>query len=396
MMARDALPSTARGARKAPDDVIRTRPFGTDGPPVIRHFVAGGTEHGGGIGRLVGYVLSDPNTSLEHSVVDTRGPRWRPFPAALRLSMALAGMVMDRVRARPVLCHFHIAGRGSTARKAILGAWARCLGLRYVLHLHDYDYEADLLRRPAWQCRIIRDLFCHAAQVIVLGYRDETTVRDRLGVAPGRITVLRNCVPAPIPAPVGRDPGRPVEILFLGQLGPRKGVPELIAALADPAMPQAGWRAILAGDGPTDTYRAEIARRGLSDRVSLSGWVGAEAAAALRAHADILVLPSHAEGFAMAVLEGLAQGIAVVTTRVGAHDEVLEDGRTCLLVAPGDITGLAHALARLVADPALRHELGAEGQALYRSRFRIEEYVQALERLHVRLHRTAALAEDPA
>jgi glycosyltransferase involved in cell wall biosynthesis len=356
--------------------------------PVIRHYVAGGTEHGGGIGRLVGYVLSEPAAGLRHETVDTRGPRWRPLPSGLRLARAMGVLTADWVRGTPALQHFHIAGRGSTIRKLVLGGWARLLGLPYVLHLHDYAYAEDLARRPRWQMRAILALFQGARHVIVLGQRDRATVQYALEVPPSRITLLRNCVPDPGPRPPSRRDR--VEILFLGQLGPRKGVPELLAALASAALPAEGWHATLAGDGPLDHYRAEAARLGLGGRVTLTGWVDADRAAALRAGSDILVLPSHAEGFAMAVLEGLAQGLAVVTTRVGAQGEVLTDGADCLLVPPGDAPALAEALARLVRDPSLRDRLGTAGRQLFLRRFGMADYVRALERLQLDHVRAAA------
>lgn len=348
-------------------------------PSAVRHYVAGSHEHGGGIGRLVGNILGAGTRKLHHSVVDTRGPRWNPLYSPFFLLGAMAQMAVDRIVAPQTLHQLHIAGRGSTARKLLLGSWARGLGCKYVLHLHDYDYAADFWRRSDWQRRAIRRLFHSASHVIVLGQRDLDLVENVLGVPPGRASVLRNCVADPGPRPLRQ--GDEVRILFLGQLGPRKGVPELLAALADPAMPQQGWHATLAGDGPVADYRRRAAALGLRDRVDLPGWLGAEETRALRAASDILVLPSHAEGFAMAVLEGLAQGLAVVTTRVGAHDEVLEHERDCLFVPVGDPEALARALSRLIADPTLRRTLGAGGRHLYLSGFDIEGYVRRLEGL---------------
>lgn len=349
-------------------------------PPAVRHYVAGSHEHGGGIGRLVGNILGAGNKALRHSLIDTRGPRWNSLYSPLFLLGAMARMAVDRIGAPQTLHQLHIAGRGSTARKLMLGTWARWLGCKYVLHLHDYDYAEDFWRRSGWQRRAIRKLFHHAGHVIVLGQRDLDLVQNALGVPPGRASVLRNCVADPGVPPARRDDE--VHILFLGQLGPRKGVPELLAALADPAMPAQGWRATLAGDGPVETYRAEAAALGLADRVALPGWLGAPQTRALCAGADILVLPSHAEGFAMAVLEGLAHGLAIVTTRVGAHDEVLEHERDCLFVPVGDPPALAGALARLVADRDLRARLAAEGRRLFLSGFGIDGYVRQLEQLH--------------
>ena len=86
----------------------------------------------------------------------------------------------------------------------------------------------------------------------------------------------------------------------------------------------------------------------LSNLVEMPGWLDADEARALCARADILVLPSYAEGMAMAVIEGLAHGLAVVTTRVGAHEEAISDGETGIFVPVGDKDALAAALAKLV------------------------------------------------
>ena len=349
-------------------------------PPMIMHYVAGGTENGGGIGRLVGYVLNEKSARFQHRVVDTRGQRWNPLTSPWRLVQAMAVIAVVRQNDPPTLHHLHIAGRGSTARKLILGAWARLLGAPYVLHLHDYDYASDLARRPRWQFQAIRSLFRGAAHVIVLGKRDAATVGYSLDVPESKRTVLRNCVPDPGPLPV-RAKNRKISILFLGQLGPRKGVPDLLEALASPALADNTWQAALAGNGPVDYFRDQAARLGLAGRVTFPGWVDAASAERLRKQADILVLPSYAEGFAMAVLEGLAQGLAVMTTRVGAHGEVLIDGQNALLVEPGDVDALSNALSRLIEDSELRMRLASAGRKLFLSRFGIEGYVHALESL---------------
>ncbi len=201
-----------------------------------------------------------------------------------------------------------------------------------------------------------------------------------LGVVPDRVAVLPNCVP---------DPGRYPEtardeplILFLGRLSARKGVPELLDALAGPDMAPLRWRAVLAGDGPVEAYRRRAGEIGLTSRVEMPGWLGTEATAALCRRADILVLPSHAEGMAMAVLEGLAHGLAVVTTPVGAHEEVITDGVTGLFVPAGDAAALGMALARLIRDPVRRAELSRCARALYLSRFSVAAYLPRLEAVY--------------
>ncbi|MBV8168574.1 MAG: glycosyltransferase, partial [Alphaproteobacteria bacterium] len=196
--------------------------------PEILIVTAGGLEHGGGIGRVIGYMVDGwtrPDAP-RWRVVDTRGPRV-DLAAPFRFLAALATIVAARPR-RPLL-HVHIAGRGSTVRKLIVGWLARLLGLRVVLHLHDYNYRAFCDALPGWAAARVAALFRGAALVVVLGRGDAELVQTRFGVAPARVAVMHNAVPAPSP-PVAARPlsprsGAPVHILFLGRLSERKGVP---------------------------------------------------------------------------------------------------------------------------------------------------------------------------
>ena len=72
--------------------------------------------------------------------------------------------------------------------------------------------------------------------------------------------------------------------------------------------------------------------------------------AALNAH-DVLVLPSHYEGFGIAIAEAVAHGLAVISTMAGAIPEVVRDGAEAILVTPGDERALAAAIARVTGDP---------------------------------------------
>ncbi|MCX5480716.1 glycosyltransferase family 4 protein [Kaistia geumhonensis] len=347
----------------------------------VRHYVAGGREHGGGIGRLVGYVVDAAAASgVQHAVTDTRGPRWFAPVSVMRLVLAIVAMTSDRVQAPGRIHHIHVAGRGSTRRKLLLAAAARALGCRHILHLHDYDYADDFASRPPALQSSIRRMFQGADRVIALGLRDEKTLAGLIGVDAARLTILRNCVPDP--GDTVRDRGRQPVILFLGRLGTRKGVPELLQALASPVMARLQWRAVIAGDGPVDEYRHRAAALGLAKRTSFPGWLGVEATRALCREAAILVLPSRAEGLAMAVIEGMAHGLAVVTTRVGAHEEAVSDGETGLFVPVGDPEALAEALALLVRDEALRTRLGEAARRKFLADFSIQSYLSSLECLY--------------
>jgi glycosyltransferase involved in cell wall biosynthesis len=350
--------------------------------PSVRHYCPDGRENGGGIGRLLGYVVdAAANEGTTHLVSDTRGLRWQVPGSFARLAGALFSMMRDRVLFPQRIHHIHIAWRGSTVRKLVLAGAARLLGCVYLQHLHDYDYAADYNRRRLWMKRWIGRTFRGADRVIVLGERDRSTVNQLLQVDNARIEVFRNCVPDPgetLPAAIGSTG---TTIVFLGRLSERKGVPELLA-LADPRLADLSWRAVLAGDGPVDRYRAEAAAAGIDDRAVMPGWLSEAETRKLCAGADILVLPSYSEGMAMAVLEGLSHGLAVVTMRVGAHEEVISDGVNGVFVPVGDVYALAASLASLIKPPEERARLSRAARAVYLSRFSMTAYLLQLNGLY--------------
>lgn len=103
---------------------------------------------------------------------------------------------------------------------------------------------------------------------------------------------------------------------------------------------------------------------------------------ALYAASHIAVLPSYREGLPKSLIEAAACGRAVVTTDVPGCRDAIEPGKTGLLVPVRDAGALADAIARLAADPALRHAMGAAGRALAEREFNIER----VARIHVDLY----------
>lgn len=332
----------------------------------------------GGIDRIMDNVRdrlrAEPPAGLDVSFVTTRGQ------GHLGASIPLVAAVLLRIAARavgggPDIAHVNLSTQGSTIRKLVVTGFLRLMGVPYVLHLHGSGYDAYWAQVPAALSRRIDAMFAGAARILVLGRFWRDLVQARVPRAAGRVAILLNAAASP-PVRAGAERG-PVALLFLGQVGPRKGVPDLVAALA--RLPgTAAWRAVIAGDGAVDETRAEVARLGLADRVTLPGWVGPAEVERLLASADILVLPSYEENLPMSVIEGMAQGLAVVTTPVGAVTDILVDGETGLLVPPGDPLRLAEALRRLVEDGALRRRLGEAARAVHREHLEIGAYTRRL------------------
>ena len=266
-------------------------------------------------------------------------------------------------------------------RKLIICTTARCVGMSYILHVHDYNYAEEYSRRSALTRFFIRQTFRTAAKILVLGSREQSALSKVMGLPPSKVVVLHNAVPDPRPVKEIGVPGE-CRFVFLGYLSERKGVPELLHALGSPALRRRRWRAVLAGGGPIDEYRRIATELGIAERVEFPGWLDQGGVRAVCEAADVLVLPSHAEGLAMSVLEGLSYGLPVITTPVGAHTEVIEPEVSGLFVPAGDVEALTAALVRVNDDPVLRARLGAAARRRFLEKFHVRGFAERLAQLH--------------
>lgn len=135
-------------------------------------------------------------------------------------------------------------------------------------------------------------------------------------------------------------------------------------------------RLAMVGSGTLrDAVRSRLEAAGLADEVELPGEV-ADVRASLR-RLDLFVLPSLNEGISNTILEAMACGLPVLATRVGGNPELVDEGKTGLLVPPSDPVAMAHAIAQYVDTPALRQEHGEAGRRRVERCFSLESMVNA-------------------
>jgi colanic acid/amylovoran biosynthesis glycosyltransferase len=160
-------------------------------------------------------------------------------------------------------------------------------------------------------------------------------------------------------------PRESARVLTVARLIPGKGIDVLLDALASLARRGVAAEADVVGDGPDREWlAARIRELGLDGRVRLLGAASQERVRELLAGATAFCLPSFSEGVPVVLMEAMAAGLPVVATRITGVPELVEEGRSGLLVPPGRADLLAHALERvLTAARAERDAMGAAGRA---------------------------------
>ncbi len=254
-----------------------------------------------------------------------------------------------------------------------------------VLTRHHSDYHTRINKR--WHVRL--DRYCTALAQRVIPVSEETArvMRDEEHAPPGKLRVILNGVDfARITVPSADDiaslrreldiPAGATVLGLVGRLHPEKGQEHFFRALPKLQASAGPLHVMLAGRGPAEeAYRRMVADMGLQN-VRFLGFrpdVGRVMAAS-----DIVVLPSVAEAFGLVLVEAMRVGAPVVATRVGGIPEIVQDGRSGLLVPPASPDALADAILRVLREPQLRATLIEGGRARAED-FRFERMMRAYE-----------------
>lgn len=319
--------------------------------------------HGGGAERVVaalvrGSVAAGAECAVAAApqtlVADLPAQRW-PLRMIERRPTRLAGATGDLRAAvrgfRPQVCHVHQPAVAAAATVATRRG-RRPRGLVTVHGLPDEDYgrAARLLR---WSGLSVVSCGPGVDEALrTHGLRPDALIPN--GVAPGVEPLDRRDL-------AGRW-GLPADatiVVCVGRLAPVKN--QQLAVRAAALLP-ADVRLVLVGAGPDEADLRGLADGlGVGERVVFAGEVAQ--AAAVAAAADVVVSASRSEGMPLALVEAMAAGRPVVATRVRGSRDLVDDGRTGLLVPPDDPAALAAAVQRLRADADLGRRLGTAAAA---------------------------------
>jgi glycosyltransferase involved in cell wall biosynthesis len=333
-----------------------------------------GQPSAGGIGTFIHQILEDgwlgERVSVEFLPTplpdDTRpgSLSW----ANVRQSMGHTLSLFRRAR-RADIVHLNMAGAPllPLMRAFVFSLAARAAGARVILHMHTGWVE------PALDDTRYRRLFRVVARLVDVVVAVSAPTERAIGTIAPRVRRIGNGIDASRFRPERRDE-RPT-LLYVGTVCERKGLIDLRDALESMAWDgKLPFRVVIAGDGKQagpgafDKVRDAFESSGLRD-VEFLGEVGPEQVAELLERATIFCLPSHWEGFPLAILEAMASGTPVVATAVGDVPLMLEGGRAGALVEPQDPDALAEAIGKLIANPDRCDELARRARERVESEF---------------------------
>ena len=356
----------------------------------------------GGTSNGVALVVESLAQSLHHAgvpvvVLELVGdgwlPRTRPGTAGEEiLSVCIRDPGTATTLPRRIAAHARAAIADFVVRRAVR---RRALG---VAHFHYGFAEYDVVRRIVQRAHLPIVATFHgndlgintddpptrgAIERLVRAASVATTVSDALGrrlveIFPFAAPIARtihNAVPAGFLHAVDAqrsdaDSARDIDVLFAGNLIPRKGVDVLLRALAIVRERRPTLSAVIAGHGTESAALESLAAQlALTDAVRFVGRQERDALVALFRRARVAAVPSRAEPFGLVVVEAMVCGTAVVASEVGGIPEIAAQTGGVMLVPPDDPAALAHAIVTLLDDPVRRETSATTARANARRAF---------------------------
>lgn len=301
----------------------------------------------GGISQVV-YVHSlmfedfkNVSTTMDGSILK------RMLTTAKGVIVFINYMLFDQIE----IVHIHGATKGSFWRKTIFIYLSKLFRKKVIYHIHGANYKLFYPKYPRTITHVIKK--CDLVIALSESWKDffEKNIRPR------KIEVLKNVVENPRKRSITKEPF--CVLVFLGRLGVRKGIYDLLEVIHQNSDKYRGYlKLYCGGDGEVDKFLALLKEYQLEDMVQYVGWIKGEKKYELLSKADAYVLPSYNEGLPISILEAMSYKLPIISTNVGGIPEILENGKNGFLIEPGDKKALEKALDAIINSEEIRKNMG--------------------------------------
>jgi glycosyltransferase involved in cell wall biosynthesis len=280
-------------------------------------------------------------------------------------------------------------------RDSIFILLGKITGKKIAVHFHGGNFDLFFAQQKSLFKKYITSVLKMVDRLIVLADKFKLQFKDI--VDPARIDTLYNCLPesCQLSGQVkGWPKGDKLRVLFLGYLSKAKGALDVVQAVPLVISKQEKPIEFILCGQPVDierniTFIPEpnygyskilkiIKEENLAEYITIREKLDLGEKEELLANADIFVFPTYSEGCGLVALEAMSYSLPIITTKVGALSEMLEENENCLFVEPGDFGGLAQKLLFLINNSETAVKMGSNNRQLVSSLYNREIYVNSL------------------
>lgn len=319
----------------------------------------------GGVSSMISSLLDEfsehKNIRVDFysTYIDSIPPLARVFHSLLRVIIFFMSFKFVKYD----VFYIHVCAFGSFYRKTIYVMLLSALGKKVVIHQHAADLEI-FLKKNKLNHWIGRAVYSLSSKIIVLSENmkeiTETNTRNN------KSYIVEN--PVAIPSfnkPAAVEPSKKLQLLFLGEIGARKGIYDLIKAISE--LEDNYKKKILlhiGGNKEIDRLTAMIKENKLDDSCVVHGWVSGHHKIQLLQESDIFILPSYFEGVPISILEAMAYQLPIISTNIAGIPEIVFNNHNGFLVSAGDIEEIKYSIIRFIEEPQLIYEFGLNSRSI--------------------------------
>lgn len=277
----------------------------------------------------------------------------------------------------PDIIHMHTSFGASFIRSIPFIFVASLAKKPIINHIHGADFEEFYINASEKKKNLIRKMYGKCSVLIALS--EEWKIRLNQVVSVEKIKIIENysilCEDA-----LEQRLQRPSNkiVLFLGEIGIRKGCydfPAVVKKVAE-AVPDA--RFVIGGSGDIDQITALLEEEGVKNKALFPGWVRGESKDLLLRDADVFFLPSYNEGMPMSILDAMGYGLPIVSTKVGGITKLVHNNKNGCLLAPGDIKGFSDCIISLLTNENQRKQYGVESSLIVSKNYSLKKHIELI------------------
>ena len=277
------------------------------------------------------------------------------------------------------LAHIHMASKGSFYRKAKIIKLCNKLGIKVILHCHGSEFEK--FYNSSKRQKYIKKILNRVDKLIVLS--DSWKEFYSKLVPEEKIEVIYNGID--IPNTITKKSNDVKVGLFLGRIGKRKGIYDLIDSVELLKNKNEGlnFKIKIAGDGEIENIKEIIKEKDLEKYFEVLGWISGKEKEEIIQESDFFILPSYNEGLPMSILEAMSRKVLVISSDVGGIPEVIKDKENGLLVEAGNKEKIAEAIKYAVENNC--EEIIEKAYEKVCTNFNIEENIKRIDKIYENL-----------
>lgn len=271
------------------------------------------------------------------------------------------------------IVHIHMASRISTFRKGIYVRIAKKINKKVIIHIHGAEYRIFFEECNKRQKKYVRKTLSLADKIIVLS--EEWKEYFSNIVDEKKIVVLYNSIILPNDFEKNTETHK---FLFLGRIGKRKGIYDLIEVIERLLIDYPDIELYVGGDGEIEKVKKIIENKKMKNNVHILGWISGKQREKYLKECTFYVLPSYNEGMPMSVIEGMAYKNIVISTKVGGIPKVIQNKENGIIIEPGDKEKLYESINLLLNNTELRKKISNNARITVKEKFNIENNIKKL------------------